>query len=75
MDTANLLTISKLKASIVLSEIEEQKLHAILDDDSEDAETREAALKELAAVLRNHRIQLDQLAGLEVGPRSDKRDG
>jgi hypothetical protein len=66
MEPDRALAISTLKALIVLSEAEEEKLHAILDDDAEDDETRETALRELATVLRNHHIQLDQLAGLEA---------
>jgi hypothetical protein len=45
--------------------MEEERLHAILDD-GEDTETREAALEELARVLKNYRIQLYQLAGFEA---------
>jgi hypothetical protein len=66
MEPDRALAISALEALIALSEAEEEKLHAILDDDGEDAETREAALRDLARVLRNHHTQLDQLAELEV---------
>jgi hypothetical protein len=57
--------ISSLRALIVLSVMEEERLHAILDDDAVDTKEREEALEELARVLQNHRIQLEQLAAFE----------
>jgi hypothetical protein len=66
MEPDRALAISTLKALIIVSEAEVERLHAILDDDAEDDEAREAVLKELATVLRNHHMQLDQLAELEA---------
>jgi hypothetical protein len=65
MDPAHTLTVSRLKALIVLSELEEERLHAILDDDAVDGKEREDALEELACVLQSHRAQLERLAGFE----------
>jgi hypothetical protein len=45
--------------------MEEERLHAILDDDAVDTKEREEALEELARVLQNHRTQLEQLAAVE----------
>lgn len=59
------LAISTLRAMIVLSVMDEERLHAILDDDAVDTEEREEALEELARVLQNHRTQLEQLAAFE----------
>ena len=65
MEPVGTLAMYWLKALIVLSEMEEERLHAILDDDAVDAEEREEALEELARVLQNHRTQLEQLAVFE----------
>jgi hypothetical protein len=65
MDPDRALAISTLKALIMLSETEEERLHAILDDDAIEGKEREQALEELARVLQNHRTQLGQLAAFE----------
>jgi hypothetical protein len=65
MEPVGTPAISGLKALIELSVMEEERLHAILDDDAVDAEEREEALEELARVLQNHRTQLEQLAAFE----------
>ena len=65
MEPARALAISTLRALIELSVMEEERLHAILDDDAVDTKEREEALEELARVLQNHRTQLEQLAAFE----------
>jgi hypothetical protein len=45
--------------------MEEERLHAILDDDAVDGREREEALEELARVLQNRRTQLEQLTAFE----------
>jgi hypothetical protein len=65
MEPVRTLAISRLRALIVLSVMEEERLHAILDDDAVDTKEREEALEELARVLQNHRTQLEQLAAFE----------
>ena len=65
MEPVRTLAISRLRALIVLSVMEEERLHAILDDDAVDTKEREEALEELARVLQNHRTQLEQLAAVE----------
>jgi hypothetical protein len=65
MEPARTLTISTLRALIVFSVMEEERLHAILDDDAVDSKEREEALEELARVLQNRRTQLEQLAAFE----------
>jgi hypothetical protein len=45
--------------------MEEERLHAILDDEAADTKTREEALVELARVLQNHQIQIERLAAFE----------
>jgi hypothetical protein len=66
MESSRILAISTLKALIELSEMEEERLHAILDDEAEDTKTREEALAKLAAVLQDHRLQLERLAAFET---------
>ena len=65
MKPVRTLAISRLRALIELSVIEEERLHAILDDDAVDTKEREEALEELARVLQNYRTQLEQLAAFE----------
>jgi hypothetical protein len=65
MESTRRLAIEALRALIVFSEMEQERLHAILDDDSEDVETREDALEELARVLQNHRRYLIQMDAFE----------
>jgi hypothetical protein len=65
MEPVRPLAISRLRALIELSVMEEERLHAILDDDAVDTKEREEALEELARVLQNHRTQLEQLAAFE----------
>ena len=65
MEPVRTLAISRLRALIVLSVMEEERLHAILDDDAVDTKEREEALEELARVIQNHRSQLEQLAVFE----------
>ena len=65
MEPVRTLAISRLRALIVLSVMEEERLHAILDDDAVDTKEREEALEELARVLQNQRTQLEQLAAFE----------
>jgi hypothetical protein len=65
MEPVRTLAVSRLRALIVLSVMEEERLHAILDDDAVDTKEREEALEELARVLQNHRTQLEQLAAFE----------
>ena len=65
MEPVRTLAISTLRALIELSVLEEERLHAILDDDAVDTKEREEALEELARVIQNHRSQLEQLAVFE----------
>jgi hypothetical protein len=65
MEPVGALAIAGLRALIDLSVMEEEGLHAILDDDAVDTKEREEALEELARVLQNHRTQLEQLAVFE----------
>jgi hypothetical protein len=65
MGSARGLDIDALKALIELSEIEQERLHAILDDDSEDGDIRANAMEQLARVLQNHRQHVIQLAEFE----------
>ena len=65
MKPVRTLAISRLRALIELSVMEEERLHAILDDDAVDTKEREEALEELARVIQNHRSQLEQLAVFE----------
>jgi hypothetical protein len=65
MEPVGTLAMYGAKALIVLSEMEEERLRAILDDDAVDAEEREEALEELARVIQNHRTQREQLAVFE----------
>ena len=65
MEPVRPLAISRLRALIELSVMEEERLHAILDDDAVDTKERDEALEELARVLQNHRTQLEQLAAFE----------
>jgi hypothetical protein len=65
MEPVGTLAISGLRALIELSVLEEERLHAILDDDAVDTKEREEALEELARVIQNHRSQLEQLAVFE----------
>jgi hypothetical protein len=65
MEPVRKLAISTLRGLIELSVMEEERLHAILEDDAVGAKEREEALEELARVLQNHRTQLEQLAAFE----------
>jgi hypothetical protein len=65
MEPVGTRAISGLRALIELSVLEEERLHAILDDDAVDTKDREEALEELARVLQNQRTQLKQLAAFE----------
>jgi hypothetical protein len=65
MEPVGAQAVSGLKALIELSVMEEERLHAILDDDAVDTEEREEALEQLARVLQNHRTQREQLAVFE----------
>jgi hypothetical protein len=65
MEPVGAQAVSGLTALIELSVMEEERLHAILDDDAVDTEEREEALEQLARVLQNHRTQREQLAVFE----------
>ena len=65
MEPIRPLTISRLRGLIELTVMEEERLHAILDDDAVDGREREEALEELARVLQNRRTQLEQLTAFE----------
>jgi hypothetical protein len=65
MEPVRTLAISELKALIELSVVEEERLHAVLDDDAVEGKEREEALEELSRILQNHRTQLEQLAAFE----------
>jgi len=65
MEPVRTPAISTLRTLTELSVMEEERLHAILDDDAIEGREREEALEELARVLQNHRTQLEQLAAFE----------
>ena len=65
MESVRTSAISELKALIEISVMEEERLHAILDDDGVEGKEREQAMEELARVLQNHRAQLEQLTAFE----------
>jgi hypothetical protein len=68
MESVRKSAISELKTSIEISVMEEERLHAILDDDGVEGKEREKALEELSRALQNHRNQLEQLAAI-VSPQ------
>jgi hypothetical protein len=67
MEPVSALAISRLRTSIELSVMEEERLHVILDDDAIEGREREEALEELAGVFGTIALSLSswQLATFE----------